>query len=420
MSFVFRLADVGEGIHEAEIVEILVEVGDEVKEDQEVFKVETDKAVVGLPAPVSGTVAEIPNIVGDVVKVGEPLMVFQTTDDASIKEPAIVDVDPQEAEEYAPIKKPTPPRRPLATPHTRHLARKLGVDINAIQGSGKNGRITDEDVENAAKAVPVVDKVDTSVLKTPSVEAENPEPANGKFEPGEYGPTRRIAFKGIRKRTAEAMTHSFFTIPHVWHTEDVDVTDLFQVVKAQRDDAQARGIKLTPLAFITRAVTSALKTFPQVNSSLDEDANEIVLKDYVNIGFAVETEHGLMVPVVRHADKKSILQLATDIQTLSDRARSREIELAELRGGTFTITNVGVVGGAHATPIIHSPQVGILAIMQARQKPVALNDEIVIRRIMPLVLAYDHRVLDGAIMARFMNHIKHLLEDPMRMLVELV
>lgn len=419
MSFVFKLADVGEGIHEAEIVDILVEVGDEVKEDQEIFKVETDKAVVGLPSPVSGTVLEIPNIVGDVVKVGEPLMVFETAD-AGVEEPVAVETQAAEAEEYVPIKKPTAPRRPLATPHTRHLARKLGVDINTIQGSGKNGRITDEDVENAAKAVPVVEKVDSTILESPAVKVESPEPANGKFETGEFGPTRRIPFKGIRKRTAEAMTHSFFTIPHVWHTEEVDVTDLFKVVKAQRKDMEARGIKLTPLSFITRAVTSALKTYPQVNSSLDEAVNEIVLKDYVNIGFAVETEHGLMVPVIQSADKKSILQLAGDIQNLSDRARSREIELSELRGGTFTITNVGVVGGAHATPIIYSPQVGILAIMQARPKPVVRNDEIVIRRMMPLVLAYDHRVLDGAIMARFMNHIKNLLEDPMRMLVELV
>ncbi len=419
MSFVFKLADVGEGIHEAEIVEILVQVGDEVKEDQEIFKVETDKAVVGLPSPVSGTVLEIPNIVGDVVKVGEPLMIFQAKDEP-VQEPVLAENQAVEADEYRPIKKSSPPRRPLATPHTRHLARKLGVDIHVVQASGKNGRITDEDVENAAKAVPVVEKVDSTILEAPSVKVDHPEPANGKFEASEFGPTHRIPFKGIRKRTAEAMTHSFFTIPHVWHTEEVDVTELFRVVKAQRQDMESRGIKLTPLSFIMRAVTSALKTYPHVNSSLDEEANEIVLKDYVNIGFAVETEHGLMVPVIRNADKKSILQLAADIQNLSDRARSREIELSELKGGTFTITNVGVVGGAHATPIIYSPQVGILAIMQARPKPVVRNDEIVIRRMMPLVLAYDHRVLDGAIMARFMNHIKNLLEDPMRMLVELV
>ena len=419
MSFVFRLPDVGEGIHEAEIVEILVEIGDEVKEDQEIFKIETDKAVVGLPSPVSGKVVDIPNIVGDVIKVGDPLMTLET-ENAPVAEPAAKTEAHADAEAYTPIKKPSSPRRPLATPHTRYLARKLRVDISSINGTGKNGRITDQDVENAAKSVPVVEKVEPSILGRPAMETEQPQPDNGKLVSSEFGPTRRIPFKGIRKRTAEAMTQSFFTIPHVWHAEEVDVTDLFQVVKKQRDDAQERGIKLTPLAFITRAVTSALKTFPQVNSSLDVEANEIVLKEYVNIGFAVETEHGLMVPVVRGADKKSIMQLAQDIQVLSERARSREIELPELKGGTFTITNVGVVGGAHATPIIYSPQVGILAIMQARQKPVVYQENITIRRIMPLVLAYDHRVLDGAIMARFMNHIKHLLEDPMRMLVELV
>mgnify|MGYP006278135229 CR=1 FL=1 len=426
MSYEFRLPDVGEGIHEAEIVSYEVQVGDAVKEDQMVLKIETDKAVVALPSPVSGTVKEIPHQIGDTVEVGQALMIFETVASASqekTKEPAAaeqVEASPHIPQASTPaVESTVAPKRVLATPHTRNLARELSVDIQRISGSGRNGRITDEDVQRAASH-PDLSPSEASVDTEPDVKLATPEPSNGKMSHEEYGPVRRIPFKGIRKRTAEAMKHSYDTIPHVWHAEDVDVTELFEVVKAQRPAAESQGIKLTSLAFITRAVVSALKQFPEVNSALDEASHEILLKEYYHIGIAVDTEHGLLVPVVRQADQKSVLHIAREIQRLVERAKSREIELEELQGGTFTLTNVGVIGGTHATPIINPPEVAILAIMAARETPVVHQAKVRVRRIMPLVIAFDHRVLDGALVARFMNHIKQLLEDPMRMLVELV
>ena len=420
MSFVFQLPDVGEGIHEAEIIEILVAAGDSVKEDQEILKIETDKALVSLPAPVSGKVLEIPIETGDTVEVGDPLITFAVEEngdkEAMPSEQSVSSVDgahkfatPTSGGSGRPAQK-----RAMATPHTRQYARKMGVDINAVKGSGRNGRITDEDIDRAAAAPPL----ELPVREKPTiVELEADEV---KSQMDEFGPTRRVPFKGIRKKTAEAMSRSASTIPHVWHAEDVDVTDLFQVVKQQRQMAEEKSIRLTSLAFVVRAVVSALKNFPHVNSQLDEVSSEIVLKEYCHIGIATDTDHGLIVPVIRDADKMSILKIAGEIQSLAEKARTREIDLEQLKGAGFTITNVGVIGGVHATPMIQPPQVAILALMAARKKPVVLDEQIQIRRIMPLVLAFDHRVLDGAMMARFMNHIKSLLENPMRMLVELI
>lgn len=422
MSFVFQLPDVGEGIHEAEIVEILVAVGDSVKEDQEILKIETDKALVSLPAPVSGKVLEIPVEIGDTVEVGDPLVTFAAEEnDDKEAEAALAQTPAGDVHSSSNVpargsaaKSPSVQKRVPATPHTRQYARKMGVDINKIKGSGRNGRITDEDVDRAAAAppieLPVREKSTFGDLASEEVTSQL----------DEFGPTRRAPFKGIRKKTAEAMSRSASTIPHVWHAEDVDVTDLFEVVKQQRQMAEEQSIRLTSLAFVVRAVVSALKNFPHVNSQLDEVSSEIVLKEYCHIGIATDTDHGLIVPVIRDADKMSILKIAGEIQSLAEKARTREIDLEQLKGAGFTITNVGVIGGVHATPMIQPPQVAILALMAARKRPVVLDDQIQIRRIMPLVLAFDHRVLDGAMMARFMNHIKSLLENPMRMLVELI
>jgi pyruvate dehydrogenase E2 component (dihydrolipoamide acetyltransferase) len=256
--------------------------------------------------------------------------------------------------------------------------------------------------------------------KIPRAAAVDHEPSTLGFDFEKYGSTRRVQLKGIRKRIAEVMVRSFSTIPHVSHTDEVDVTDLFDVIKRQKSTAEQRGIKLTITAFIAKAVVSALKAFPEVNSSLDEQSGELVYKDYFHLGIATDTDQGLMVPVVKNAEKKSILQIAEDIQNLAARARSREIDLEDLRGGTFSITNPGGIGGIHATPIIQHPQVAILGVLAARKKPVVKDDEIVVRTIMPLVVSFDHRILDGAMVARFLNHIIQLLQDPMRMLVDVI
>jgi len=427
MRYVFRLPDVGEGIHEAEIVGYEVKVGDSVKADQVIIKVETDKAVVTLPAPADGVISEIPHQPGDIVAVGDPLIILETEkeiesattekkDISKEKKPAVEDEAPSVTIEKEKVfeAKPSRASRVLATPHTRYLARELGVDINKITGTGPQGRVTDDDVRKAVKQAPAAPP------KIPRAAAVSHEPSTLGFDLEKYGPTRRIPLKGIRKRIAEVMVRSFSTIPHVSHTDEADVTDLFEVVKKQKPFAEQRGVKLTVTAFIAKAVVSSLQTFPEVNSSLDEESGELVYKDYYHLGIATDTENGLMVPVIKDADKKTILQIADDIQKLSAKARNREIDLEELRGGTFSITNPGGIGGIHATPIIQHPQVAILGVLAARKKPVVKEDQIIIRTIMPLVVSFDHRILDGAGMARFMNHIIALLEDPMRMLVDVI
>lgn len=419
MRYIFRLPDVGEGIHEAEIVGYEVQIGDEVALDQIIIKIETDKAVVTLPSPVAGKVLELPNKTGDTVRVGEPVIILEVAEEAEISkssqeknQPVSKKTAPEKSQ--PPKIEPTVRKRVLATPHTRHLARQLGVNINQITGSGKGSRVTDEDVELAAQKTPLPEP------KIPRTAAVSHEASTIGFDFEKYGPTRRVLIKGIRKRIAEVMVRSFSTIPHVSHADEADITDLLEVLKRQKPKAEKRGVKLTLTAFIVKAVLSALQNFPEVNASLDEETGELVYKDYYHFGVATDTEHGLMVPVVKNADKLSILQIAREIQTLAEKARSREIDLEELRGGTFSITNLGAIGGTHASPIIQHPQVAILGVLKAKKQPVVRNDEIVIRTMMPLVVAFDHRILDGAIMARFMNHIIQLLEDPLLMLVDVI
>jgi pyruvate dehydrogenase E2 component (dihydrolipoamide acetyltransferase) len=433
MREVFRLPDVGEGIAEAEIVEYLVKVGDDVKADQPVVRIETDKAVVELPAPVTGKVVEIPNEPGSTVKVGDALLIIETeaaarkekgeaaekpkpaakkemAEPEEEREPKRKKAEAEEREDK-PTKVALEAPRVLATPHTRRLARELKVDINAVKGSGSHGRITDDDVRKAASKAP------SAPPKAPTAAAIQA-PATAGFDFEKYGPTKRVPLKGVRKRIAEVMVRSVSTIPHVTHFDEADVTDLMDVVERERALAERRKVKLTILSFLAKACAASLKEHPIVNASLDEETGELVYKDYYHMGFATDTEAGLMVPVVRDVDKKSILQIAADLQELSRNARERTIELESLRGGTFTITNIGSIGGSWATPIILHPQVAILCSMRAIPKPVVRDGQIVIRTMMPLTLSFDHRVLDGATAGRFVNFVMDLLQDPMRMLVD--
>lgn len=416
----FRLPDVGEGIAEAEIVEYLVEVGQEVKADQMVVRVETDKAVVELPAPFSGKIVEIPHKTGDIVQVGDAVLIIETQETPSKEEPQ--QKEPEEKKPAPPSakekpeepqkEKTSPQKRVLATPHTRKVARELGVDINTVRGTGKGGRVTDEDVKAAQS------KVAPEAPKAPTAAAVRT-PATSGFDFEKYGPTRREPLKGVRKRIAEVMVRSVSTIPHVTHFDEADITELLKVVERERTTAEKRGVKLTTLAFLAKAATAGLRKYPIMNSSLDEETGELVYKDYFHIGIATDTEAGLMVPVVRDVDRRSILEIAKDLQDLSEKARDRTIDIDDLRGGSFTITNVGAVGGMFATPIILHPQVAILCSNRATEKPVVRDGEIVVRTIMPLTVSFDHRVLDGATAARFTDHVKSLLEDPMLMLVDM-
>jgi len=424
MRQVFRLPDIGEGIAQAEILEYLVKVGDSVKADQPIVRIETDKAVVELPAPFTGRVVEIPYGPGDTINVGDPLIIIETDGEVSTEVfrqaadmmPKISRPDEQPAMTlHAPaIPLPAqvlPAERVLATPHSRRLARELNVDITKVRGSGPHGRVTDEDIRKAASRFP------SAVPKAPTAAAVQA-PATAGFNFEKYGPTRRIPLKGVRKRIAEVMVRSVSTIPHVTHFDEADVTELLAVVDREKALAESRKIKLTILSFLAKAAAAALKEYPALNSSLDEETGELVFKDYIHVGIATDTEAGLMVPVVRDVDRKSILHIAYELQELSRKARDRSIDLDDLRGGTFSITNIGAIGGNYATPIILHPQVAILCSMRAQQKPVVREGQVVIRTIMPLTLSFDHRVLDGAEGGRFMNHIIGLLEDPMRMLVD--
>ena len=440
----FKLPDVGEGIAEAEIVEYLVEVGDKVKADQMVVRVETDKAVVELPSPFSGAVAEIPHKPGDTVSVGDTLLVIETEEGEAAEEkkketereekkrevkkpeaeealkgaPAEEKKKPERAEKEAKREEPSraepakeaQPGKVLATPHTRKLARELKVDITTVKGSGPQGRVTDDDVRRASE--------ESAKPKEAPAAAPAKAPSTAGFDFEKYGPTRRAPLKGVRKRIAEVMARSASTIPHVTHFDEADVTKLLEVVERERTLAEGRGIKLTILSFLAKAAAASLREFPILNSSLDEETGEIVYKEYIHIGIATDTEAGLMVPVIRDVDRKSILQIAAELQELSKKARDRTIDLEDLRGGSFSITNVGAIGGTGATPIIQHPQAAILLSVRAGKKPVVLDDQVVIRTIMPLALSFDHRILDGAEAARFMNHLVELLEDPMRMLID--
>jgi pyruvate dehydrogenase complex dihydrolipoamide acetyltransferase long form len=434
MRQVFNLPDVGEGIAEAEIVEYLVQVGDAVEADQPVVRVETDKAVVELPSPYKGKVVEIPLKPGETVRVGEPLMAIETEAKEEKEAPRAKppeeepparkeDKQPARKEKAPDVEKPPaavePGKRILATPHTRKVARELGIAINTVDGTGPQGRITDEDVRKAASAKEERPREEPAkaVPKGPTAAAVTVPSTEG-FDFEKYGPTRREPLKGVRKRTAEVMVRSVSTIPHVTHFDEADVSELLKVLEQERSLAEERKVRLTILSFLTRAVADALKKFPAFNASLDEASGEIVYKQYYSVGFATDTEAGLMVPVVRDVDKKSIMQIAAELQELARKARDRSIQLEDMRGGTFTITNVGALGGKWATPIIVHPQVAILCSLRATKKPVVRNDEVVVRTIMPLTLSFDHRVLDGADAARFTTHIVRLLEDPMRMLVE--
>src|SRR5659263_30922 len=404
-----KFPDVGEGITEGTVVKWLVKIGDEVKADQAVAEIETDKAIVEIPTPKAGKVSKIYGKEGDIIKVGSSLVSLALPGEeikaaevkVAIKSPEIkhVEVKP---EIRLPEKTIEEPSKVLATPSTRRFARELGVDISGVMGSGPGGRVMDEDIKKFAEVKP-----DTALEALPH-EAMPP------IKLAE----ERIPIKGIRKTIGERMTKSLFTAPHVVSMDEADVTELVVLREKEKKRAEVKGIKLTYLAFIVKAATVALKQHPYLNASLDPQKNEIVLKRYYNIGIAVDTPEGLMVPVIKNADQKSILELAKETEELAEEARTRKIKLSDLKGNTFTITNIGSIGGIFSTPIINHPDVAILGVHRIRDMPVAIDGEVKIRKILPLVLSFDHRALDGAQAARFMNTLIDHLRDPNLLLLD--
>jgi pyruvate dehydrogenase E2 component (dihydrolipoamide acetyltransferase) len=566
----FELPDVGEGLTEAEVVSWLVEPGDTVSEDQPVAEVETDKAVVEVPAPVDGTVREIRAEEGEMVKVGTVIITFDTAEQSSASRRASADdvegeapepeaepggadtdgeaagdevesaVEPADeaagagAGEAAEAGSASKGGRTFAAPSARRLARELGVDIGTVSGSGPGGRVTEQDVRAAAESgdeggaggaggeadeapesatepvddggetagtaagagaaagagqpagagvqaadveaagrdktlaapatrriakeegvdiddVPTDETRDGEAFVTPeqvreyaeaqqAAQAADAEAVRAGREAGAAGAEvaaaereERVPYRGIRRTIGDAMETSKYTAPHVTHHDDVDVTQLVEVRSRLKEEAEERGIKLTYMPFVMKAVVAALKEYPVLNSQLDEENERIVKKHYYNIGVATATEAGLMVPVVEDVDRKGMLQIASEVNELANKARDRSISREEMQGGTFSITNFGAIGGEYATPIINYPETAILGLGAIKDRPrvvdsgtsetsrasgEAATKEVVPRKVMTLSLSIDHRVIDGAEAAAFTNTLKRYLENPELLLLE--
>jgi len=399
----FKMPDIGEGIAEGEILKWMVKVGDKVSEEQPLVEVMTDKVNVQIPSPRTGTVSKILAKEGEVVKVGQVIIVIDSGAADSPSGPGAMGTAARPGAAVG--QQVQTPRQPvaasaegvLATPSTRRLAREMGVDLTRLQGSGAMGRITEEDVRKAAAKGP-------ATTAAPPVGRPDEE---------------RVPVRGLRKIVAERMARSIHTTAQVTHVDEADMTELMLLREASKGLAEKRGVKLTFLPLIIKAVIPALKEFPYANASLDEQSNEIILKKSYNIGIATDTENGLVVPVVKNADKKDVFEIAGEIQRLAAKARAGQLTLDDVHGSTFTITNQGSVGGLFATPIINYPESAILGTHTISKRPLVRDGKIEARDVMYLSLSFDHRILDGAYAARFMNKVIGSVEDPKLLLSEL-
>ncbi|OGP81141.1 MAG: hypothetical protein A2Z13_08150 [Deltaproteobacteria bacterium RBG_16_64_85] len=364
MAFELRLPDIGEGVAEGEIVRWLVAEGASVKEDDLLVEVLTDKANIEIPSPLNGVLARILAKPGQIVKVGEVIALI-------------------EAAGAIPTSPATPSRAPagalLATPVVRKLAKDLGVDLSKVTGTGPGGRVTEEDVGTAAAA---------------AVPAAGAKPLE-----------ERVPFRGKRRMAAKKMVLSKSTIPHALLVDEADTTNLLAMRESLREIGQREGVKITILPFLIQAVVTALRVHPAMNASLDEERGEIVLKRYFNIGMAVDAEDGLVVPVIRDAGEKTIVELAREIEHLSEGARTGKLSIFDLSGGTFTVTSIGSIGGLFSYPVIHPPEAAILGLHKIVRRPVVRGGEIVERDMMYLSLSFDHRLIDGGTATRFMNDV---------------
>jgi pyruvate dehydrogenase E2 component (dihydrolipoyllysine-residue acetyltransferase) len=432
---------------EAEIVAILVREGDVIREDAPLLEVETDKAQVEIPSPMGGRVDKIHVAPGQTVKVGAPLVTFADVAAEPAAAPAPTRSAPAAPTPAARTPAAVAPARPAttttpaagtapaaaapraegpvaATPSTRRLARELGVDLKTVRGTGPGGRVLDNDVR-AAAAGPQVAAASATATARPAAPAGPARPLASvgleapplpRFE--QWGPVERAPLSHLRRTIAERMTLSATLIPHVTHFDRADITDLDAIITRNLEPARAQGVTLTLTAFLLKAAALALERHPTFNASLDPGAGELVLKRYYNLGVAVATERGLIVPVLRELDRKPVLEIARELAALAQRVRDGKATLDDLRGGTFTITNIGALGGTAAIPIINYPEVAILGVARGRQEAVVRQGQIVPRLMLPLTLTFDHRVADGADGARFATEIVQRLEAPERLLWE--
>jgi len=406
----FKLPDIGEGVHEGEITKWLVKEGDPIKEEQLFVEVMTDKVTVQLPSPYTGTVLRILAKEGEVVRVGSPIIVVGEEGDTLPASPA-----PPSRQEPAAPQEPTAPEAPrtaptppptgevLATPAVRRLARELSVDLAAVRGTGPRGRITEDDVHSVGRRSAAM-PASQEVVPVPPAPTGRPE--------------ERIPIHGIRRRIAEKMHKSTTTAAHFTYVEEVDMTHLVHLRDKLKGRAEKKGVRLTYLPFIVRAVVAALKDHPTLNATLDDERQELVVKRYYHIGIATATDAGLIVPVIHDADRRDLNGLAAEIERLADAARTNRLTPQDISGGTFTITSLGALGGILATPIINWPEVAIVGIHRIEKRPVVHGEQVVVRDMMYLTCSFDHRAIDGHIGAAFVESLKEFLEHPALLFVE--
>ena len=418
--FVFELPEVGEGVIEGELVKWLVSVGDTVQEDQPICELMTDKATIEISSPKNGTIHKLHCGVGDIIEVHTPLIEIDTDGSAPTpqkEEKSAVPSPAAPSKEEPPVSQSVPSHMPpkqepsakassnsgkvLASPAVRAMANAEGVNLSHIHGTGKGGRITRSDVASARSNTP-------TPIRPPAIQSA---PLQGKDE--------EIKIIGLRRKIAEKMVESVQRAPHFTYVDEVDATELVALRKSLKSLAEEKGVKLTYLPFIMKALAIVFSDFPTINANMNEEAFSLILRSSVNIGIATDTPQGLFVPVIKDVQSKNILELAYEINDITTRTRENRVQLHELQGGTFTITSVGNIGGRFATPIINHPEVAILGVNQIHDRPMVIDGEIVARKMMYLSPSFDHRVIDGAVAARFVSALKRILEHPQRLLLEL-
>lgn len=437
-----KLPDLGEGVTEGELIKWLVKPGDSVKADQALVEMMTDKATVEVPTPIAGKVLELKAKEGSVVKLGETLVILETggvaaaaTKAAAPATQSTPSAKPTAPTGSSPAQKPQSPSSPalsltadhgtmaihppvadsrvLATPSTRRLAREMGVDINGIEGTGIAGRVTREDLSKGGTA----SAPGAGAMAAGAPSFQIPRLA---YQSGAGAVEERVALKGVRKKIAEKMQMSKHIVPHFTLMDEANVSELVQWRSQLKETAAKMGVKVTYLPFVMKALIATIREYPMFNASIDDAAAEIVYKKYFNIGFAADTPQGLLVPVVKDADRKTILQISKDITELSEKGRAGKLSLEEMKGATISITNIGSIGGTYATPIINHPEVAILGMYKIQEKPIFVGDVVKKAYVMNVTITADHRLIDGAVAANFLKAFVQRLESPSHLMLDMI
>jgi pyruvate dehydrogenase E2 component (dihydrolipoamide acetyltransferase) len=432
MAFEFKLPDIGEGIHEGEIVKWFIKAGDEIQEDDPLCEVQNDKSVVEIPSPVEGTIKKVYVEEGTVVVVGDTIVSIDAegyeSDDASEEDEKETKEEQQPTKEKQEEKQPdanhsekveedsqTDDSRVIAMPSVRKYAREKDIKIQNVTGTGKNGRILKTDIDsflNGDQSAKTEESSDKAEATEQTEEKQTTTAPQGTY------PESREAMSGIRKAIAKAMVNSKTKAPHVTLLDEIDVTELVAHRKKFKAVAAEQDIKLTYLPYVAKALVSASKKYPIINAAVDDETNEIVHKHYYNIGIAADTDKGLLVPVVKDADRKSVFSISKEINELAEKARSGKLTADEMKGASNTITNIGSAGGQWFTPVLNYPEAAILGIGRIAEKPIVRDGEIVIAPVLALSLSFDHRIVDGATAQLALNQIKRLLNDPQLIMME--